>query len=323
MKICLVRNYIAPAKDSMGAERVVESLAKGLMELEHEVVMKVDPRSTYTPAPMVQEIPKDCDLIHFHSGWDPAKSPKEYDSYGIPWVVTLHGGGSESNLEWLRTVVKNPHIICVSKFISARLSCPAYVWTGSDPADFQFCEEKEDYFLWMAGTDWEEGKGLWSTIRLAKKLGIKLKIAGTGKNKEVIEAIKNQCNNKIEYIGSINGTKKAQVLSKAKALFLLTNLPDACPVAVGEAYLSGTPVIASNNGAMPEIVFDKQTGFICDNDIKAAKAIAVLSSDKYKSYPEVCRSVGVAKFSHTAMAEKYLQFYQNMLDFGKVYKKGE
>lgn len=308
MKICQVyEDFIAPAKDSMGAQRVCESITKGLLGLDEEVVMKLHPDSKNSVAPLVSEIPDDVDIIHFHQ-WEPGK--KDYDQYGKPWIVTLHGGGSETDPNWINATKGNPHVVCVSKYIANLVGVDKWVWTSSTPDDFTYRLKKEDYFLWMAGTDWGEGKGLWSTIQLAKKLRFKLKIAGTGQNQEIIEQIKRLCDDKIEYLGSINGEQKREVLSKAKALILLTRLNDACPTSVSEAMLSGTPVIASDRGAMPEIIDNGITGYVCKNDIDVVKAIATID----KILPGTCFVNGVGKFSSQVAAIKYLRIYRDMIN---------
>ena len=71
----------------------------------------------------------------------------------------------------------------------------------------------------------------------------------------MIEKIKSYCDDKIEYVGLVNGKEKAKLFSQAKATILLTQLPDACPVIMAESLMSGTPVIGSIYGAMP-------TGFV-------------------------------------------------------------
>jgi glycosyltransferase involved in cell wall biosynthesis len=314
MKICLVRDYVAPAKNEMGAERVVETLAKGLVELGHDVVMKLEKGSHSAPAPLVDEIPSDCDLIHFNQ-WDPKD---RHTSYNIPWVASIYGGGMETEQAWLDRTIGNQHIICVSKFVADRLKLDSYVWTCSHPSDFQFVKQKSDYFLWMAGTDWGEGKGLFTTIMLAKKYRFKLKIAGSGKNQEIIGHIKNACDDKIQFVGAVNGTQKAELLSNARALILLTQLPDACPTVVGEAMLSGTPVIGSEFGAMPELVNEK-VGFICKSQPQFVNAILNIG----KISTEGCYEYGKNNFTHIISAKKHLQYYENMLRFGTVSPKGE
>jgi glycosyltransferase involved in cell wall biosynthesis len=276
--------------------------------------MLLNCNSTNTPAPLVKEIPRDCDIVHFHQ-WEPTRKNYGELAEGKPWVVTLHGGGMEETKgEWYEKTTKNPHMICVSKFVSSRLNCPAYVWTCADPEEFIYKKEKKDYFLFMAGIDWGNGKGLFDTIQLAKKMKFKLKIAGTGKNQSIINKVKFLCDKNIEYIGSVNGQEKAEILSKAKALILLTRLPDACPTTVSESLMSGTPIIGSNAGSMSEIVFHGVTGFICKSESDVAKATLNIT----KINPEKCRAVALELFSSSAAAKKYLHYYTKMLECGSV-----
>lgn len=296
----------------MGAERIIESLTKGQQELGHEVFLQIHPDSKDMPARVVIEPPWGCDILHFHQ-WEPDKI--DYGAYGIPWVVTIHGGGSESDPEWLRATKEHKdNVICISDFVSKRTGAPAFVWNPSDPADFMYSEIKEDYFLWMAGTDWGEAKGLWTTIEWAKRLRFNLHIAGGGQNKSTIEKIKSLCDDKIQYVGVIEGQEKAKTLRDAKALFHLVKIPDACPTTISEAMLSGTPVICSAQGAMPEIVRDGKTGFVCRLRIDVAKAILNVRNLN----PYDCYQYGLEHFSHTSAAKKYLRYYNNMLEFGSI-----
>lgn len=312
MKICQVYDgFIAPAKDSMGAQRVCDSITKGLIQLGHEVTMRLHPDSKQTVAPLVADVPADVDVIHFHQ-WEPGKI--DYDKYGKPWIVTIHGGGSETDPHWIEATKNNPHVVVVSKYIADKVGALAHVWTCSDPADFMYKTVKSDYFLWMAGTDWGDGKGLWQTIKLAKKLKFKLVIAGTGQNKENIEQIKRLCDSNITYVGAVNGQQKAKLLAEAKALILLTMLNDACPTTVSEAMLSGTPVITTTRGAMPEIVFHEITGFVCNSEPEVARAI----QRSFIIRPYDCLSYGLSHFSSASAAKKYLQLYENAIKYKTV-----
>lgn len=314
MKICQVYNYIAPAKDSMGAQRVCEALTKGLVGLGHDVVMLIDPRSTETPAPVVTEVPADTDIIHFHQ-WEPGNI--DYESYGKPYVISIHGGGTPEPESWHMATRGNPHILCVSKFISVHVGCPEYVWECTDPDQFMMTKEKNNfrggYYFWIGGTDWGEGKGIFTTIRLAKKLRFRLKIAGTGKNEAMIAKIKSLCDDKIEYLGGVNGDQKAKLFAKARATILLTQLPDACPVVMAESLISGTPVIGSIHGSMPEVI-KSGVGYIIDNDLEFTKAIATID----KINPSDCRTYAMEHLSANASAKKHLKYYENMIKYGDV-----
>lgn len=306
MKIVQYCTYTGPAKGSMGSERVVEALTKGLIKLGHEVVMYANPDSTDMPTPVVTEVPRDFDVIHGHG--------VNLDEYGLPWVSTVHGGGMDPpDAPWKG----DARFICISDYIRKVSGNPYFVHNCITPEDFIFREKKDNYFLWMAGTDWGENKGLFSAISLAKKLGFKLKIAGIGRNQQMIDGIKSQCNSKIEYVGAVNGKDKAEILANAKAVLNIGKMVDAfCLVSV-EALISGTPVIARNIGAHPEILSDK-VAFLCNSDNEIIKSI--LQVDKIES--KMCREYALKRYSNIVAAKKYLQYYSNVIDLEKVNQQG-
>ncbi|MDO8659568.1 MAG: glycosyltransferase [Candidatus Parcubacteria bacterium] len=303
MKIVQWCDYKGKAFGAMGSERVVEALTKGLLKLGHEVLMRVHPDSIDMPAPIITEIPNDFDIVHGH-GSDLSHS-------GLPWCSTIHGGGNDSSdIYWKR----NPHFICVSDFICKLSGNRQFVHSCVDPDDFIYCDKKDDYFLFLSGLDWGEGKGLFTVISLAKKMGVKLKIAAAGKNQQILDEVKRNCNSKIEYLGAVNGQQKAELISKAKAIILYTRLNDACPLVVAESLISGTPIIGSTNGSLPELIVNGQTGILCKNEGELPRAILDVS----KINPENCRQYAMNNFSNLVACEKYLQLYRNMILYGDV-----
>ncbi len=292
MRIAQVCKYNPPARDQQGAERIVERLTQGLIALGHDV-------SLVTSYDELE--PSKYDVLHFH-GWDPFK----YADYGRPWVTTIHGYNLHQHHDF---AVGNPSVVAVSQFAAQRFGAIQHVWNCSNSEEFMFEPHKDDYMLWMAGTDWGEKKGLFTTIALAKRLRCRLKIAGTGNNKDLIDAIKEHCDDRIEYIGPVNGAQKVKVLQKARALVLLTQLPDACPVTVSEALMCGTPVIGSCLGSMPEIVKHNRTGIICSSSMEATMAMARIQRIK----PEECRKYALENFSVEACAKKYVNVYNKVI----------
>jgi len=117
------------------------------------------------------------------------------------------GGGMESNSSWLRAVNNHPNVICVSKFVSDRLNCPAFVHSFVSPEEFTFKENKENYFLYLAGFDWGLQKGLDVFISLAKKMKkYNFYVAGSGNQSAFIEFIQKVCfsEQNMKFIGEIN-----------------------------------------------------------------------------------------------------------------------
>jgi glycosyltransferase involved in cell wall biosynthesis len=322
MKILQVCDFKPPAKDSMGAERYIECLAKGLSELGHDLYCTVHPDATQSIHPsskIVKDIAQDFDILHFN-GWD----PHIYESYNKPWVASVYG----YELHHMRDLAVNKrynHIISVSSFaannmdVTLHTNTPKVVHISTDPDNFIYQEKKDRYFLWIAGTDWGEGKGIFSLIAAAKRMKFKLKIAGAGKSEEMISAIKSHCDSNIEFIGAANGIEKAQLIANAKALILLTRLKDACPTTVSEALMSGTPVIGSTNGSMTEIVKHGVTGILCDDiplvngDIVYSKQLqrAVATIDKIS--PKACREYAMNNFHYKIAAQKTVEYYKQIL----------
>jgi glycosyltransferase involved in cell wall biosynthesis len=76
-----------------------------------------------------------------------------------------------------------------------------------------------------------------------------------------------------------------------------------------EALASGTPVITSENGAMPEIIKNGINGFRCTNYQDYKKAVNKIS----KINPVDCRKIVEEKFNYLLMAKNYLEQYESVL----------
>jgi glycosyltransferase involved in cell wall biosynthesis len=71
----------------------------------------------------------------------------------------------------------------------------------------------------------------------------------------------------------------------------------------------GTPVVATRNGAVPEVIEDGKSGIIVDDFGELAAAVeraAVLS-------PKACRDSAVEWFSPARMVTDYLAAYEHLL----------
>lgn len=314
MKIIQRCDYAFPAKGSAGAERLVESLCKGLKQLGHDVVLWCKPGSKLDFVECVETLPEGFDIINAH-GWEPQKED-EYNSWGVPWVNVIHGGGSESDPFWLAKANNNPNIVCVSKVIADRINCKAYVHSCVDPSEFKFRPIKQDYFLYLSGLDWGFAKGLDIFIELAKLTPSKqFVIAGSGKNQEILQFIVQSCEKikNLKFVGEVNGLTKVNLISDAKALIMPTKLNDACPLTVPESLMCGTPVIGSTNGSLPELLNNK-IGFNCATIPEYMKALLVINKIK----PADCRKEAEERFSSVSAAKKYISLYEKRLQYGSV-----
>jgi glycosyltransferase involved in cell wall biosynthesis len=76
----------------------------------------------------------------------------------------------------------------------------------------------------------------------------------------------------------------------------------------------GTPVIAFNKGAVPEIVVDGKTGFVVDSMNAMIEAVDRIDSIN----PGECREHVKNHFSIKSMAGKYSELYHQILDSHKT-----
>ena len=79
-----------------------------------------------------------------------------------------------------------------------------------------------------------------------------------------------------------------------------------------EAMACGTPVIATKDGAIPEIVEEGKVGFTCYSIDEMCEAVKRIDGIK----PEDCR-MHAEKFSREAMGENYLKLYKSILNNGE------
>jgi glycosyltransferase involved in cell wall biosynthesis len=79
---------------------------------------------------------------------------------------------------------------------------------------------------------------------------------------------------------------------------------------IAEAMACGTPVIAYNQGAVAEVIEDRQTGFIAKNlegAVEAIRRVPDLSRTR-------CREVFEKRFTVSQMATDYVKMYMRVID---------
>ena len=99
------------------------------------------------------------------------------------------------------------------------------------------------------------------------------------------------------------------LLAKAKALIFPTQWCEAFGIVTIEAFASGTPVITTHNGAMPEIVEHGKSGFLCKDVDEMAEAIKKIGSIN----PLDCLKRIEERFNYRRMALEYEALYKDIL----------
>ena len=113
----------------------------------------------------------------------------------------------------------------------------------------------------------------------------------------------------MKFVGEVDEPGKQAFLGQAAALLFPIDWPEPFGLVMIEAMACGTPVIAWDNGSVPEVVDDGITGFIVtslDEAVRSVKRAPTLPRDKI-------RAVFEERFSATTMAHNYVRLYETLL----------
>jgi len=300
-----------PKEFPSGAGFVIHDLvAKGLAEAGHEVFYLL-PRGAETPLPpgisLLHEPRFDVDVVHTMTFRD-YDLTRAVQQAGIPWVATCHLDPTRDPTYGGRKLPEpiQDNWIFVSHTLAHSVGRNRYVLNGIDPEQYLFCETPDDYFLFMTNLEHAADKGLDVALHSATRHHLRLIVAGTGETHQVIEQAARQCQAAgAEFVGDVRGITKARLLAQARALFFPTQLNEAFGLPMVEALVSGTPVIASSNGACPEIV-TPEVGFVCRSEHDYDNALRHVGEIARRS----CREKAIRQFHYRRMAADYLEEYR-------------
>jgi glycosyltransferase involved in cell wall biosynthesis len=315
MHIGLLHESDLPPRTYGGIERIVVALARAYIRRGHTVTVLCrsgDPEkiaehledaregrlrvnklpSDYRQRPPKEWLPK-LDFLHSHqplvfNGSDEFRPP-------MPFLVTIHGNGSVQENYWRNTAF-------LSQSHAANHSAKYFVYNGVDPSRYEFQSKKEDYFVFLARTSWRV-KNVKTAIAWANDLGLRLEImGGSGVSR-----------GSIRYNGLVDEAKKVKLLAGARALIYPTNWNEPCAGAPLEALACGTPVIATANGCMPELV-RSGTGVICRTYQDLLASAEMVKQMK----PAECRKSVETFFSDERMSDDYLALFEKVMKMGDL-----
>jgi glycosyltransferase involved in cell wall biosynthesis len=159
----------------------------------------------------------------------------------------------------------------------------------------------------------ERCKGAHTAIKVAKLANRKLIIAGNisnvpNENKYFHKELKpNIDGDLIKYIGPVDNKQKNALLGSAAAMLLPIEWYEPFPIVLPESFACGTPVLAFPGGGVPEGIQHGLTGFLSNT----AEEMAQQVDDIHLLNRKVCRNEAELKYSDQAIANKYLNIYQN------------
>jgi len=231
-----------------------------------------------------------------------------------PMVTTIHGFSSQKILSVYKKYNSTSHYVSISNSDrSPELDYTATVYNGINTDEFTFHSEPKDYLLYFGRIHPEKGTS--ESIQIAKQSGKKLIISGLIQHQEYFDnKIKPYINDDdIVYAGNSGPGERDKLLGEAYALLHPISFEEPFGLSVAESMLCGTPVIAFNKGAMPELILDGKTGFLVNSIDEAVQSVNNIKSIDRKH----CRTWAASKFTLEKMVEGYLAVYKNILGTSK------
>lgn len=197
---------------------------------------------------------------------------------------------------------------CVMNFVYGRERWEPR-WTDAvipnyfDLADFKINTKPGDYFMYLGRII--ESKGIGIAVEIAKRTGLKLKVAGQGDFKRELgfDPPPN-----VELVGYLEPEARSEMLRGALALLAPTHYNEPFGGVTVESLLCGTPIITSDWGAFAENNLHGVTGYRCrslEQFIWAAKNIDKIDRT-------MCRKFAEMNFSLERVAPMYEEYFNSL-----------
>ncbi len=250
---------------------------------------------------------EEFDIIHNHFDFLPLTYSRLIT---VPVITTIHGFSSCRIIPVFKKYDDDTHYVSISNADRhPELNYMATVYNGINTNEFTFCDRPEDYLLFFGRIHPEKGTS--EAIEVAKRCGKKIIIAGLIQDANYFDKkIKPFINeDDVVYAGNCGPRERDKLLGHALALLHLISFDEPFGLSVAEAMCCGTPVIAFNRGAMPELILHKKTGFLVDTIDDAVYAVSQLPLINRRN----CREWASQNFSSEKMTDDYISLYQYIL----------
>jgi glycosyltransferase involved in cell wall biosynthesis len=337
MRIAQVAPLIeaVPPKLYGGTERVVAYLTDALVELGHDVTLfasgdsqtkaeldpicpralRLDPSvhdyfaSLFMQLEALARRAHEFDVVHCHLDYFAYPTLRRL---ARPSLTTLHGRLDLPELPGLYQLFTDIPVVSISDSQRVPLKEAHYIATVHHGLPRHLLRKGAggDYLAFLGRISPEKAPD--AAIRIAALSGMRLKMAAKIDKQDLeyfeskIKPLLSQPH--VEFIGEITEHQKNEFLGNAAALLFPIAWREPFGLVMIEAMACGTPVVAFNNGSVPEILENDVTGFIVESEHEARDAIR----DIRKLDRDRVRAEFDQRFTAMHMAQNYLKLYSRL-----------
>ncbi len=329
LRIAQIAPVAAPVRPGEGdsVEQLVGLLSEGLMQRGHTVTLYATGNSQ-TQAELRSVLSRGYDEDEAIWDWYRAESlnaahafehATEHDViHAHDWHFALPFSGlvatplvdtphTEIPHEVLAEYRRRPdvHVVAVSEHQRRSLGDRGNVSMiphGIDFSAFPFSARAEGYLLFLGRMLADKGPA--EAIRVAQAAGRPLILAGPAEDGYDIREEPAVDGEAIRWVGKVDVATRNQLLAGASALLFPLVYPEPFGLVLLEAMACGTPVLATDMGAVPEIVTPGVTGFTASGWRELAEHVpAAAALDRARVRETACRrfDVGLMIDRHEAL----------------------
>jgi glycosyltransferase involved in cell wall biosynthesis len=234
-----------------------------------------------------------------------------------PMVQSLHGAAWVKSLHCIFDRYREQPYVSLSnaeRQLKPDLNYVATIYNGIRMEEFPLRVEKDDYLLFAGRLAPEKGPA--EAIEIARRAGRPLKLAGMIESqyqRYFDERIKPHLDgNNIEYLGSLSQRDLAVEYQHASAVLFPISWCEPCSWVGIETQASGTPIVGTRYGYLPELIREGETGFLVNTVDEAVAAVDRLGEID----PRACRANVEERFSVQVMAAGYEKVFREVIDEG-------
>jgi glycosyltransferase involved in cell wall biosynthesis len=260
----------------------------------------------------LQKMQREFDVIHSHIGWQAFPFANSFD---IPFVTTSHNPIKYYSKDIYQAYSHLPFVSISDAYrvhnLGDSLNYVATVYNGIEfePYD-QPRKPNLDYLLFIGRVS--EAKGTADAIKIARKVGLPLKIAGKIDVSDQLyyeNEVRPHLNPPdIEYIGEVGPVQKADLYSGAAAVIYPIAFEEPFGLVMAEALAAGCPVVALDRGSVREILSDGETAIVG----KSVDDLAARFDEIGSISQDACRKRARTLFGKEQMVAGYEKVFEQL-----------
>lgn len=326
-----------PPEGYGGTETMVAELARGLVDLGHQVVVYATgdsscagdvmarfPVGTWPPSDAAEQehaafafgdlSRRQVDVVHVHS----AGALRAHRGCSAPCFLTMHHD-RQAELVSLYRSFPEVRLVAVSerqRALHPELAFAGVVHHGIDPGAFDFGGGVTGYAAFVGR--FCEDKGVHLAIDAALAADVPLILGGAPRPAfddaeryfltEVQPRIRANAD-RIMWLGELRHRAKVALLRDARALLFPIQWEEPFGLVMIESMLVGTPVIAFDRGSAREVIEEGVTGFIVGSEREMGARLRQLKGfDRAR-----CRERAAERWSTARMTAEYVALYESAL----------